>query len=865
MAVDSSGEVFNAAPAATGSGGFTFASDEPSLSAMDLDIQADDALLIQSMNIVPPGLNLRGRSLLDMAVPEDRSMMREAVDHVLLNGGMQRVRIRLDMGDSPYALLGIAKLSGPIPLGVSGLFCDEQLSVFGDGVDEVALYRELFERLPISLYFKDEQAKILLANTSLVRDLGFGHARDVVGKSSNELLPEGLGPSRGDGDLEVIESGMPRVGVTEFEEYPDGSSKVVHTSRYPVRNRNGRLVGTMGFSHDVTQSARVVEALARSEQRYALAAKASRDGIWDYSFERDSFELSPRMCELLSMPPTDEPVDASEIYALFDEEDAYRLQHAFRDGSSETFEQLVCIRPEAGREVWIEVVGTALISDGEVVRLIGSAADITEDREQEARLRHLARHDPLTGLANRRLLVSRVNEALEDGVDATLLSLDLDNFKVINDSLGHQAGDDVLCQIAERLGTVTGPDHLLGRLGGDEFAILINGESHETAETIASQMVEAVRRELNVSGLDLFTTASIGVVHLSAEYENANQVFRDADIALYSAKANGKSRLEVFEPQLRIAADDELDRQVVVRRAVQNNAFFLMYQPIFDTTTRQLTGVEALLRLTQEDGTIQAPAAFLPYLEQTELILEVGEWVIDEALNTLANWKKRHVVAENFRMGLNVSRKQFQGDRLGQFVIEAIERHGLTGEDVIIEVTETAVADADSFISDTLQMLRSSGIKIALDDFGTGQSSLAVLHDLPVDIVKIDKSFTNRINAEHVEPVTRAALWLAKSMGLVTVAEGVETEGQFDWLVAHSCDMVQGYLLSRPVLAPEVPQLFARLQTKIEPAPEPARVWDSSDDLASSAWDALKGNSSKPPTLADWAQQVQERIAALER
>ena len=861
MTVDSSDEVFDVVPAESGRGGFTFASDEPSLSAMDVDLQADDALLIQATNIVPPGLNVRDRSLLDMAVPEDRPLLRDAVDHVLENGGMQRVRIRLDMGDSPYALVGVAKLSGANPIGVSGLFCDAELSMFGEGVDEMSLYRELFERLPVSLYFKDVNARILRANTSLVRDLGFGHARDVIGKTSDDLLPESLGPSRGDGDLEVIESGMPRVGVTEFEQYPDGSSKVVHTSRYPVRNRVGRLVGTMGFSHDVTQSARVVEALARSEQRYALAAKASRDGIWDYDLESDTFELSPRMCELLGIAPTSEPIAASEVYAVFEDEYADRLRHAYRYEVDETFEELVCIRSESGETTWLEVVGTALVSDGEVVRLIGSAADITEDREQEARLRHLARHDPLTGLANRRLLVRRVNEALEEGVTATLLSLDLDYFKVINDSLGHQAGDDVLCQIAERLGDVAGPDQLLGRLGGDEFAVLITEESPEAAVEMAREMIGATRRELNVSGLDLFTTASIGVVHLSNDYDNANQVFRDADIALYSAKAKGKSRLEVFEPELRVAADDELDRQVVVRRAVQNNAFFLLYQPIFDTTTRQLTGVEALLRLTQEDGTVQSPAVFLPYLEQTELILEVGEWVIDTALKTLADWKQQNLVADSFRMGLNVSRKQFQGDRLGLFVIDAIERHGLTGEDVIIEVTETAVAAADSFISDTLEMLRASGIKVALDDFGTGQSSLAVLHDLPVDIVKIDKSFTNRINAEKAEPVTRAALWLAKSMGLVTVAEGVETESQFDWLVAHSCDMVQGYLLSRPVLAPEVPQLFARLQTEIDRPLEPTRSWDSAEDKEASAWDALSANSSKRPTLAEWALQVQRRIS----
>ena len=846
------------AVAPVGATGFSFASDEPPMSAMDLDIQADEALLIQQTHIGPPGLELSGRSVLDIVVPADRTLLREATDDVMSHGGIVRLRLRLDMGDSPYALLGVAKLSGPLPIGVSGLFCDSQLSMYGAEVDESALYRELFERLPISVYFKDAESKLLRANTNLVRDLGYSNARDVVGKTDEMLLDPADQRAGAHVDDEVRGSGMPMVGVTEVHSSPDGTSKVVHASRYPVRNRQGRIVGTMGFSHDVTQSARVVDALARSEQRYALAAKASRDGIWDYSLEKRTFELSPRMSQLLGLPVTTEPIDEAHVFALFNPEDAKRLRRAYgslKYRAAESFEELVCVERRDGECVWLEVVGTALSEDGMVVRLIGSAADVTDDREREARLEHLARHDPLTGLVNRRVLVQRVNEAIDGNGSASLLCLDLDYFKVINDSLGHQAGDEVLCHIADRLRSVTGPGNVLGRLGGDEFAVLINGASKERVEEIAAEMTAAVRKELNVSGLDLFTTASIGVVHLADGYNDANQAFRDADIALYVAKSNGKARHEVFEDKLRVAADDELDRQVVVRRAVQNNAFFLMYQPIFDTTTRQITGVEALLRLTKEDGTIESPMGFLPYLEQTELISEIGEWVIEEALSTLATWRNDKLVGEEFRMALNVSRKQFQGDRFGHFVVEAIERYGLVGSDVVLEITETAVADQNTSIGQTLSELRSKGIKIALDDFGTGQSSLAVLHDLPVDILKIDKSFTNRISANKEEPVTRAALWLAKSMGLVTVAEGVESESQFDWLVGNGCDMVQGFLLGHPLVAADVPELFGRLRTVIEPAVEDHQSWDFGDEEArEAAWASLNAISEGRMTLAEWAR-----------
>lgn len=844
-------------------GPFSFASDEHPLPAVDIDLQADEALLIHRISIAPPNLSLSGRTVLDVVVPDDRPQLREVAEKVLAVGGMERLRVRIDMGDSPYAMLGIAKLTGECPLGISALFLNDNESIFGPDVDEASLYRELFERLPISVYFKDADTSLLRANTNMVRSLGFTHPRDVLGMSDDEIVEHhdgSVGAQPEQSDQRVIDTGVPVVGVTQVESYEDGSTKVVHVSRFPIRDRGGKIVGTMGFSHDVTQSTRVVEALARSEQRYALAAKASRDGIWDYSIEKDLFEFSPRMRELLGLPVTADTMPGQDVFESAPHSERARIWNAclsLIDQSSESFEELICIELEGGEKRWLEIVGTALVVDGEVVRLVGSAADVTDDREREARLSYMARHDPLTSLANRRLVLEKVNEALESDSPAVLLSLDLDDFKVINDSLGHQAGDEVLHEIARRLSEVAGPDHLLGRLGGDEFALLITGEDVVLVEDIAESMIKHVRKEVKVSGLDLYTTVSIGVVALDDTYFDANQVFRDADIALYEAKKNGRARYEVFHKGLRSAADDELDRQVVVRRAVQKNAFFLVYQPIFDSTTRQVTGVEALLRLTQENGLVETPAAFLPYLEQTELILEVGEWVIDESLKTLAMWRAESLVGDEFRMALNVSRKQFTGDRLAQTILGAVKRHGLAGSNVVIEVTETAVADGDSTIVPTLELLRANDIKVALDDFGTGQSSLAVLHDLPVDILKIDKSFTNRIDSDNEEPVIRAALWLAKSMGLVTVAEGVENESQHEWLIKQGCDMVQGYLLARPVCSEDLAPLLRAVPVVSEQdagvKAEPADLWDFGDEEArEAAWTALHERPNELKMLEDF-------------
>ncbi len=839
--------------------GFTFSSGQAK-AAMDLDVQADDALLIQQVSILPQGFEVEGRPLSDIAVPSDRLRFRQGINHVLENGGIARLLLRLDMGDSPHALIGIAKLAGEYPIGVSGLFFESENSLYGNDVDEASLYRELFERLPFAVYFKDADARYIRANNNFVRSAGFTHQKDVIGKTWSSIFAGPEGSTLPHGDEEVIRSGQPMVGMTELESYADGESKVVHSSRYPIRSRSGEVVGTMGFSHDVTQSARVVEALHRSEQRYALAAQASRDGIWDLSVEDETFEFSARMCELLGLPDTREPIPEEDAYLNFRPEDRERFRREFAKlltGEINTIEQTASIKVD-GRKVWIEVIGTALKVDGEVVRFIGSAADITEDREREAELEILARHDPLTGLYNRRVLLEKVDEVLDERIPATLLALDLDYFKVINDSLGHQAGDEVLCEVASRLKSVSGSGHL-GRLGGDEFALLLTGDDHTLAEEIAAKMTDEVRGELTVSGLDLFTTASIGIVKLSDEYNDANQAFRDADIALYAAKKNGKSRYEVFEPELRDAADNELDRQVMVRRAVQENDFFLMYQPVFETNTQAINGAEALLRLTREDGTVEAPPAFLPYLEQSELIAEVGEWVIYTALSDLAAWKADGLIDGDFRIGINVSRKQFLLPGLADCILEGIDAYNLSGDELMIEVTETAVVNDQDLLGNTLERLRSHGIKVALDDFGTGQSSLSVLHEMPVDILKIDKSFIDRVHDKNGRSITQAALWLANSLGLETIAEGVEEAPQFEWLQENGCDMVQGYLLGEPMLEEEIRTMFVRLGQILRPVPD---LEDEVETTADDAWATLEIAKMNRPTLAEWAELVTGRKAA---
>ena len=782
---------------------FSFASSEVAGSALDLDFQCDDSFTVRRVLVEPSGLRAHGRSVLDSVASSDRQQLRQAVERVSKDGGIERLRVRLNFGDYPHILLGVAQLTGPLPVGVSGLLLsDSDKSMYGSNVDELSLYRHLFERLPVSVFFKDSNGMFVGVNQRMVRRLGAMSHDEILGESDSALCSPDDAELYLRDDKHVIETGDPLLGITETRTRDDGSVEVLHTSKYPVVDRRDKIVGLMGFNHDITEPTALVEALTQSEQRYALAARATRDGIWDFDLNTGEVVLSSRCSQLLELPPTSDPVPWKELSTQIVKEDVRPLTdevQGLRDNPDGFLHHTFRVIRKDGAHRWVEMSATPLVIDGQVARIIGSAADITDEREKNAELEFLATHDSLTGLGNRRALSERVETVLGSGDEAGLLMLDLDYFKVINDSLGHQAGDEVLEQISSRLQSILDPAYLMVRLGGDEFAVLIANRSRAKVLRTASAVANVIRKRMTISGLDLFMTASMGVVYVDESHEDADQLLRDADIALYEAKADGKSRIRVFEKEMRVAADAALGHQMSIRKAVHNNDFSLLYQPIINARTDEMSGVETLLRLAPEDGPVKSPAEFLPYLEQTDLIVEVGEWVMESAFTELAAWREGNLVEDNFTMAINVSRKQFQSERLANYVLRALDRFGIEGRNIILEITETAVLNNNDTITGSIDRLREAGVRIAIDDFGTGQSSLAVLHDLAVDILKIDKSFTDRILTDGDEPVITAALHVARSMGLITVAEGVEHEHQAEWLRAQHCDLLQGYLFSRPI------------------------------------------------------------------
>lgn len=680
----------------------------------------------------------------------------------------------------------------------------------GDEVDELDLALRLLDLSPCSIFVKDRDARFLSVNRVMLERFGFDDGDEIVGLNDFDLHPPDLAETYSAIDRQILQTGVPVHGLEEPQTNADGSFSLLSTSKVPVRDRRGDIVGLMGMSTDVTEPDRVSAALADSEERYALAARATRDGIWDYDVASRTISLSPRCAQILDVPVVNGPFPWDVLAAKLGAHQSDPIPRLVVEAMANPAVPLHLdfeFETTDGSRRCVKIVGTVVSSSGRPARVVGSAEDITDERRRDAELLRQARHDDLTGLQNRRALVDALAET-----GGSLLFLDLDSFKVVNDSLGHLAGDRLLIAVAQRLDVVIGDSSSLYRLGGDEFAIVVADPSTQCPLDMASEINHALRLPFTIDGLELYSSASIGIVSDLGDDRDPTELLRDADIALYEAKAAGRATARIFHPSMREQADTALDLQMHIRRAVDRSEFELHYQPIVETQTGEMICVEALLRWRRADGRCEPPSIFLPYLEESRLIVGAGRWVIDNALEQMAEWRRSHPWMAMVQLALNISRVQFESPDLIESICAGLERHGLRPHDLVVEITETAVAERTAELTASLEAMRALGIQVAIDDFGVGQSSLSALYDIPADILKIDRSFVERVSFGTDEPVSRAVITIAGSLGMTTVAEGVETADQLDWLVDHGCDRLQGYLLSRPVTADAVPRLRAELR-----------------------------------------------------
>ena len=417
---------------------------------------------------------------------------------------------------------------------------------------------------------------------------------------------------------------------------------------------------------------------------------------------------------------------------------------------------------------------------------------------------HQALHDPLTNLPNRLLFKDRVEHALarseRNGLKNAVLLFDLDNFKSVNDTLGHEIGDHLLIGVAERVQTCLRPADTVARLGGDEYAILLEDvESAKVAETVARRVLTSLDQPFELKGHRVLVNGSIGI-DVCTHLDPIEDILANADVAMYAAKARGKGTCELYEPNMRHAIVTRVDLESDLRNALDANEFILQYQPIIEVATGTVAGVEALVRWMHPTRGLVPPLDFIPLAEQTGLILPLGKWVLETAAIQAKKWQLEHPMSPPLRVGVNLSARQLQDDGLIGVISEVLEATGLEPSSLILEVTESVLMRDTQSTMEVLRDIKRLDVQIAVDDFGTGYSSLSYLKHFPVDVIKIDKSFVDGIeNGSEDAKLVRAIIQLGESLGLKTVAEGIETRAQLEELRRLGCKEGQGFYVARPL------------------------------------------------------------------
>jgi len=460
---------------------------------------------------------------------------------------------------------------------------------------------------------------------------------------------------------------------------------------------------------------------------------------------------------------------------------------------------------------WLTIL--AVTNDkGEVTNYIGMFEDITQEKEAEERIAHLAYHDTLTDLANRRLFEDRLEQALRHAHRAStstaLLYVDLDRFKPINDTFGHKAGDLLLKEVAQRLRGCVRDSDTVARLGGDEFALILHGVAQNQATLTAQRVIDALARAFQIDHHDVFIGASIGIGLYPSDGVDATSLIKHADIAMYQAKQAGRNTYRFFKPEMNIGALERLQLENDLRRAIELQEFELYYQPQVDIATGTIVGAEALIRWHHPERGLIAPATFIRICEETGLIVPIGVWVLEQACRQAVAWQS--TAPNGFRVAINLSARQFQ-PQIVDTVRDTLQRTGATPQMLELELTESMVMQDPDAAIELLHAMAELGIRLAIDDFGTGYSSLSYLKRFPLHKLKVDRSFVQDIPADSNDAaITAATIALAHSLNLAVIAEGVETSEQLAFLRRHDCDQFQGYYCSHPVPADEFRKLLAK-------------------------------------------------------
>jgi diguanylate cyclase (GGDEF)-like protein/PAS domain S-box-containing protein len=582
--------------------------------------------------------------------------------------------------------------------------------------------------------------------------------------------------------------------------------------------------GVVFNARDVTERWMAEEAVRRSEERFRSLVQHGSDLITVIEADTTVLYQSPSISRVLGHSA--EEVTGKKLADFVHPDDLAPALAALKRAMSDPNDVVsgeARMRHANGTWRHMEFVGGDQRANAAIGGLVLNMRDITERKSLEEQLRHQALHDPLTKLGNRTRFADRLQHSLVRATrtagKVAVLFLDLDNFKGVNDTLGHSAGDRLLTEVAERIQACLRPGDTVARLGGDEFALLLEDiQSAEDAAAVTRRVFSLLDTPVEIDGKELLVRASVGIAVGDAG-SDADGLLRDADVAMYVAKANGKGRFEVFEPSMKASMLDRLELQADLQRAIEREEFSLQYQPIFLLGNGDLYGVEALVRWNHPTRGLLSPADFIPLAEESGAILPLGRWVMREACRQAFEWHQRFPARQHWTMSINVSVKQLQQPAFADEVRDVLAETGVDPGRIILEITESIMVENAPVMLERLRALKQLGVRLAIDDFGTGYSSLSYLREFPLDLLKIDKSFIDDVGAMSGErELTRAIIELGKTLDLELVAEGIERGDQVSRLTSLECDLGQGFYFARPLDAAAVDQLLSELTAGDEAA-----------------------------------------------
>ena len=613
-----------------------------------------------------------------------------------------------------------------------------------------------------------------------------------------------------------------RTGDEFKEDYriirPDSSIRWVSVRAFPVRNAEGKFNRFVGIAEDITQRKLAEEAVRKSEEQFRLTFESAPIGMAITTLDGKFKRVNQSLCEALDYTESELlQLSFADISHPEDLDFHLNLEQKLALGEESDFQIEKRYIAKNGRPV-DTLVKVVMVRDsnGKPLHFNNQIVDITERKKMEQQLLHDALHDTLTGLPNRALFMDRLEQELkrtktQSNYLFAVLFLDLDRFKVVNDSMGHLVGDKLLMEIARRLENCVRPTDTVARLGGDEFTILLENISDiEIATKVAEKIYHSLTIPFSLENYELFTTASIGIALSSHGYDKPEDILRDADLTMYSAKERGKARYEVFDRSMHTRAIERLHLENDLRRGIEREEFAVYYQPITSLSTGRISGFEALARWHHPERGFISPMEFIPVAEETGLIIPLGSWLLEEACRQLRTWQIQYPEHPLIKISVNLSGKQLRESNLIEQIDRILTRTQLSPVSLKLEITESILMENLEAVTQTLLKLRKRKIQLSIDDFGTGYSSLAYLHRFPVDTLKIDRSFVNEIKSgQENSAIVKAIVTLAHMLNMDVIAEGIETTAQLDRLKLLKCEHGQGYFFSKPLSREEAEKLIA--------------------------------------------------------